>query len=69
MKVEKSVQMSILDREYTVLLLDDDFPNTRWTKVVSEGVEYKTTYYSSGRFDTVAIVGLHDLTGKEIEFI
>lgn len=69
MKVEKSVPMLLLDREYTVLLLDGDPPNTKWTKVVSDGDEYETTYYSSGRFDTAAIVGLHDLTGREIEFV
>lgn len=53
---------------FTMLLLDEKFPNTRWSKIVADGEEYQTTYTSGGKFDRVTIVGSHDLTGKEITF-
>lgn len=68
MKVLKALPFSKAEHEFTTLFLSD-IPHGKISKVVSDGIEYEMMWMSGGRLDTVAIVGLHDLTGKEIEFI
>lgn len=68
MMVVKSLPISGDGWGYTTLLLDGDMPSSKWTKIVADGEEYETVYMSGGRFDAVSIKGIHDLTGRQIEF-
>lgn len=68
MRVLKSLPISGEGWAFTTLLLDSNIPGGRWTKVAAEGSEYETVYMSGGRLDAVSVKGVHDLTGKEIEF-
>ena len=68
MKVVKALPISGDGWGYTTLLLDEDIPSGKWTKVVAGDQEYETVYMSGGRLDSVSVKGVHDLAGWQITF-
>lgn len=53
---------------YTVLVFDAPLPRTGWRAIVVDGVRYDTLPVMDAGNDCLAIVGLHDLTGKNTTF-
>ncbi len=65
MKITESIFVS----HYTSLSLSDSVPNTKWERILIDGVEYDPIMIFDAGDDCIAINGNLDLTGKEIKFI
>ena len=62
------IKSQITRGDYTALILDDNFPFTRWEKLLIDGKEYKPEPVYGTR-DCVAIKAKGNFKGKEIRFI
>lgn len=63
------VTESIFIKGYTSLSLSEKRQFSNWTRLLIDGVEYDTVPIMDAGDDCIAIVGNHDLTGKEVTFI
>lgn len=54
---------------YTVLVFDDPLPFTGWRAIVVDDVHYDTLPVMDAGNDCLAIIGAHDMTGKDALFV
>lgn len=54
---------------YTVLVFDAPPPRTGWRAIVVDDVRYDTLPVMDAGNDCLAIVGTHDMTGKDAIFV
>ena len=54
---------------YTVLVFDDPLPFTGWRAIVVDDVRYDTLPVMDAGNDCLAIIGAHDMTGKDALFV
>lgn len=54
---------------YAVLAFDGSLPFTEWRAIVVDGVRYDTLPVMDAGDDCLAIIGAHDMTGKDAIFV
>lgn len=54
---------------YTVLVFDAPLPRTGWRAIMVDDVRYDTLPVMDAGDDCLAIVGAHDMTGKDAIFV
>lgn len=54
---------------YTSLALSESIPLKRWGKMLIDGEEYTPIPIMDAGNECIAIMGNHDLTGKEVQFV
>lgn len=65
--------MKILDcheiGNMTVLFLDEELPVTGWRSIRIDDVRYEARMVMDAGKNVIAVDGVHDLTGKTVEFV
>lgn len=69
MKVTDASRLEADNGALTLAKLDSRFPNTNWSEVEIEGSRYKADMIFGADLDAIAIHGLIDPVGKEIQFV
>lgn len=54
---------------YTILVFENKLPLTGWRAIVVDGVRYDTLPVMDAGDDLLAIIGSHDMTGKDATFV
>ncbi|WP_151197487.1 hypothetical protein [Eggerthella sp. YY7918] len=69
MKVAKTDTLPYGKYGSTIVFLDGKKPHTGWKQVKIGGKEYTPVFMSGFHEDKIALQGIHDLAGMEVEFI